>query len=86
MELSANEKAIYGILLLVLIMVNPPVINIVSNYAQAHPFVLGWPTLLVWLNAWYVIAIIAFLVAVLTILSWEKDSGSGRYFPVSCSG
>lgn len=73
MKLSANEKAIYGILLLVLIMVNPPAVNIVSNYAKTHPFILGWPTLLVWLNTWYVIAIIAFLAGILTIRSWKKD-------------
>ena len=49
MKLSTNEKAVYAIFLLVLIMVNPPIVNIVSDYAKTHPFVLGWPTLLVWL-------------------------------------
>lgn len=73
MKLSTNEKAVYAIFLLVLIMVNPPIVNIVSNYAKTHPFVLGWPTLLVWLNAWYIIALIDFLVGVLTIRSWKKD-------------
>lgn len=73
MKLSASEKAVYGIFILVLIMVNPPVVNIVSDYAKTHPFILGWPTLLVWLNAWYVTAIIAFLIGSLTIRSWKKD-------------
>lgn len=73
MKLSTNEKAVYAIFLLVLIMVNPPIVNIVSDYAKTHPFVLGWPTLLVWLNAWYIIALIDFLVGVLTIRSWKKD-------------
>ena len=73
MKLSTNEKAVYAIFLLVLIMVNPPIVNIVSDYAKTHPFVLGWPTLLVWLNAWSIIALIDFLVGVLTIRSWKKD-------------
>ena len=73
MKLSTNEKAVYAIFLLVLIMVNPPVVNLVSDYAGTHPFILGWPTLLVWLNAWYIIALIDFLVGVLTIRSWKKD-------------
>ena len=73
MKLSTNEKAVYAIFLLVLIMVNPPIVNIVSDYAKTHPFVLGWPTLLVWLNAWYIIALIDFLGGVLTIRSWKKD-------------
>ena len=73
MKLSTNEKAVYAIFLLVLIMVNPPIVNIVSDYAKTHPFVLGWPTLLVWLNAWYIIALIDFLVGVIVIRSWKKD-------------
>ncbi len=73
MKLSANEKAVYAVFILVLIMVNPPIVNIVSDYAASHPFILGWPTLLVWLNVWYIIAIIDFLVGVLVIRSWKKD-------------
>ncbi len=73
MKLSANEKAVYAVFILVLIMVNPPIVNIVSDYATSHPFILGWPTLLVWLNVWYIVAIIDFLVGVLVIRSWKKD-------------
>lgn len=73
MKLSRGEKTVYAILLLVLIMVNPPIVNMVSDYAAAHPFLFGWPTLLVWLNLWYVVGIIDFLAGVLTIRSWKKD-------------
>lgn len=73
MKLSRGEKTVYAVLVLVLIMVNPPVVNLVSNYAGSHPFILGWPTLLVWLNLWYVVGIIDFLAGVLTIRSWKKD-------------
>ena len=73
MKLSRGEKTVYAILLLVLIMVNPPIVNMVSDYAAAHPFIFGWPTLLVWLNLWYVVGIIDFLAGVLTIRSWKKD-------------
>ena len=73
MRLSKGEKIVYGIFILVLIMVNPPIVNLVSDFAKTHPFVLGWPTLLVWLDVWYVAAIVAFLVGVLKIKAWKKD-------------
>lgn len=73
MRLSKGEKIVYGIFILVLIMVNPPIVNLVSDFAKPHPFVLGWPTLLVWLDVWYAAAIVAFLVGVLKIKAWKKD-------------
>jgi len=73
MRLSMGEKFVYGIFFLVLLMVNPPILNIVNNYALENPFILGWPTLLVWLDFWYVAAIVDFLVGVITIKSWKKD-------------
>ncbi|MGE5631916.1 MAG: hypothetical protein ACM3TR_12585 [Caulobacteraceae bacterium] len=73
MKLSAGEKFVYGIFVLVLIMVNPPILNSINNYAVKNPFTFGWPTLLVWLDFWYVIAVVDFLVGVITIKSWKKD-------------
>jgi len=73
MKLSTGEKFVYGIFVLVLIMVNPPVLNSINNYALLNPFTFGWPTLLVWLDFWYVVAIVNFLVGVITIKSWKKD-------------
>lgn len=76
MKLSLGEKIVYAIFILVLIMVNPPVLNLVNNYALQQPFTLGWPTLLVWLDFWYVVAIAAFLIGILKIKSWKKDYGN----------
>ena len=73
MKLSRGEKIVYSILILVLIMVNPPIVSQVSTYAETHPFILGWPTLLVWLNFWYAAGIVAFLIGALKIKSWRKD-------------
>ncbi len=73
MKLSTGEKIVYGIFILVLIMVNPPVLNLVNNYVLQKPFTFGWPTLLVWLDFWYVVAIIDFLIGVLKIKSWKKE-------------
>ena len=73
MKVSKGEKIVYGIFVLVLIMVNPPIVHQISDFAETNPFVLGWPTLLVWLDVWYAVAIVAFLVGVLKIKAWKKD-------------
>lgn len=72
MKSSGWSKVIYGIFILVLIMVNPPIVYYVSDYAGTHPFVLGWPTLLVWLDFWYFVGIAAFVIGALTIESWKR--------------
>ncbi len=73
MKPSKGEKLVYGTFILVLIMVNPPVLNVINRYAIQKPFTMGWPTLLVWLDFWYVAAIAAFLAGALKIKSWNKD-------------
>lgn len=73
MRLSKGEKWVYAVFLIVLVMVNPPVVNLVSRCAEIHPFLWGWPTLLVWLDGWYCLAMGAFLVGALFIRSWKRD-------------
>ncbi len=73
MKLSIGEKVVYAIFVLVLLMVNPPLLNGINNYALEKPFTFGWPTMLVWLDFWYIVAVVDFLVGVITIKSWKKD-------------
>lgn len=73
MKISKGEKIVYGIFIFVLIMVNPPIINLFNNYCIKNPLTFGWPTMLIWLNFWYAVAVIAFLIGVLKIKSWKKD-------------
>ncbi|GFI62097.1 hypothetical protein IMSAG049_01270 [Clostridiales bacterium] len=73
MKISKGEKIVYAIFIIVLIMVNPPILNFVNDYAINNPLTFGWPTLLVWLNLWYIIAIIDFLIGAIKIKSWKKD-------------
>ncbi|MCJ7690652.1 MAG: hypothetical protein MUO60_15240 [Clostridiaceae bacterium] len=73
MKLSRNEKFVYGVFILVLIMINPPILNIVNSYVLENPLTLGWPTMFIWLEFWYLVAIIDFFVGIITIKSWKKD-------------
>ncbi|WP_052447564.1 hypothetical protein [Clostridium polynesiense] len=73
MKITTGEKIVYSILLLSLIMVNPPILNYVNNYAVDNPIMFNRPTMYLWLQLWYFIAIIAFLIGAVTIKRWKKD-------------
>lgn len=73
MKRSKGEVIIYIILILSLIMVNPPVLNLVNNYVKMKPLTFGYPTLWLWLQLWYIIAIITFLIGAIKLKSWRKN-------------
>lgn len=73
MKISKGEKRLYIILILSLIMVNPPVLNVINNYAKENPILWNYPTLWLWLQFWYIIGIIAFLIGAIKIKSWNKE-------------
>ena len=45
----------YIILMLSVLMVNPPILPFVNTYCAAHPMTFGWPTLFLWLEFWYAV-------------------------------
>lgn len=73
MKISKGEKTIYFIFIISLIMVNPPVLNLVNNYAETKPLTWGYPTLWLWLQLWYLIAIVAFLIGAIKLGNWQKE-------------
>jgi len=79
MKISKGEKKVYAILIISLIMLNPPVLNIVNNYAKIKPLTWNYPTLWLWLQLWYLIAIITFLLGAIKIDNWKKEyRGDGK--------
>jgi len=73
LRLSKGEKIVYALLILSLVMLNPPVLNVINSYAKKNPLTLNYPTLWLWLQLWYIVAIAAFLVGAIKIKSWRKD-------------
>jgi len=71
--MGKSEKWFYVILLLWLLMVNPPVVTWVNEYARSHPLTFGWPTLWVWLEFWYVAGIAGFALAAAKLPAWNRD-------------
>ncbi|MCI1958525.1 MAG: hypothetical protein LKJ25_02755 [Clostridia bacterium] len=86
MKLSKGEKILCSVFILVLIMVNPPVINIVNDYCINNPIMSGWPTMLIWLNLWYIVAIVAFLIGALKIKTWKKDFDEKQFKNIKKEG
>lgn len=54
-------------------MVNPPIMNVVNNYVKTKPLLWGYPTLWLWLQFWYIVAIITFLIGAIKLESWKKE-------------
>lgn len=73
LRLSKGEKIFYTIIIIALLMVNPPILNIINGYAKTNPLMLGYPTLWIWLQFWYGVVVAAFLVGVLKIANWKKE-------------
>lgn len=63
--------AFYIILVIGVLMVNPPILPIVNDFCVAHPLMGGWPTLFLWLEFWYVVMIVDFLVAAFRLKAWD---------------
>ena len=70
-KLSRGEIVFYAIILFSLVMVNPPVLMFINQYAIGTPLTFRLPTLWVWLQFWYVLMIISFLVAAIRIKRWR---------------
>ena len=70
-KISRGEIAFYVIIVLSLIMVNPPILGMINRYAMANPLTFRLPTIWVWLQFWYTLMIVSFLVAAIRIKRWN---------------
>lgn len=73
MKLGKKEKMVYFVLILTLIMVNPPILNLVNDYAKENPLLWKFPTLWIWLQLWYLVGIITFLIGAISIKNWKRE-------------
>ncbi len=61
----------YIVLIVSVLMVNPPIVYLFNNYCVAHPITLGWPTMFLWLEFWYTVMVIDFVVCALKLKAWN---------------
>ena len=76
----------YVILVVSVLMVNPPILPLINNYCVAHPILFGWPTLYLWLELWYGIMIVDFLVAAIALKPWNCAQDEKEIVPVERKG
>lgn len=72
MTIFKKEKFYICVFLIVMLAVNPPILNIVNKYAQENLLTFGYPTVWVWLTFWYTLAIITFLIGAIVLPAWKK--------------
>lgn len=70
-KLSKGEWVFYIILVISVLMVNPPILGVVNQYCIANPLTFSYPTLWLWLEFWYVVMIVDFVVAAVKIKRWN---------------
>ena len=82
MKKSKGRFWSYLILLIGVLMVNPPVVYMVNEYCVAHPMLFGWPTMFLWLEFWYIVMVADFLIAAFTLKEWDCHQDEKEIVPV----
>ena len=72
----------YVILVVSVLMVNPPILPLINNLCVANPITFGWPSMYLWLELWYGIMIIDFLVAAIALKPWNCAQDNEEIVPV----
>lgn len=75
--MTTGEKIFFLIVLVALILSNPPVLSYVNNYCTTHPLTLGLPTFWVYLTSVWTVVIIAFGIAAWKLEAWNKEPALG---------
>ena len=68
---SRGEIIFYVILGISIIMVNPPILMLINQYAATTPMIFNLPTIWIWLQFWYVVMMASFLIAAIRIKRWS---------------
>ena len=81
-KMSKGTIAFYVILVVSVLMVNPPIVYWVNDYCVQHPITFGWPTMFLWLELWYTVMVVDFLVAAIKLKAWNCHQDKKEIIPV----
>lgn len=76
MSHSFGEKFFYFVMFVSIVMTNPPILTIVNDYCKINPLTWSFPTMWLWLEVWYGVMILNFLIAAFTIKAWDCSQDS----------
>lgn len=86
MKRSSGLFWFYAVLLFSVLMVNPPILNAVNAYCQGTPLTFGFPTLWLWLEFWYGVMILDFLVTAIALKEWDCSQDASPIVPEEREG
>ena len=69
------------ILIVSVLMVNPPIVYLFNDYCVENPITFGWPTMFLWLEFWYTVMVVDFLVAAIKLKAWDCHQDGTEIVP-----
>ena len=81
-NLSKGTILFYVVLVISVLMVNPPIVYLVNDYCVANPITFGWPTMFLWLEFWYTVMVGDFLIAAWKLKAWDCHQDQKEIVPV----
>ena len=72
----------YLVLVISVIMVNPPIVYMVNDYCVQHPLTAGWPTMFLWLEFWFTVMVVDFVIAAWKLKEWDCHQDQKEIVPV----
>ena len=71
--MNKGEKWFFIIIAAMIIAVNPPILNIINNFSENNLLTFGLPTFWLWLEFWYAVGAITFLIAAIKLDKWKEE-------------
>ena len=53
-----------------------------NDYCVEHPLLLGWPTMYIWLEFWFLVMIADFIIAAYKLKAWDCRQDQKPIVPV----
>lgn len=70
-KFSKGEIWFYVVLIISVLMVNPPILGIINRYCEAHLLTFSFSTMWLWLEFWFTVMTVDFVIAALKIKRWS---------------
>ena len=82
MKKSKGTFWFFLILVVSVLMVNPPIVYLFNDYCVENPITFGWPTMFLWLEFWYTVMVVDFIVAAIKLKAWDCHQDEKEIVPV----
>lgn len=82
MKKSKGTLWFFLILVVSVLMVNPPIVYLFNDYCVENPITFGWPTMFLWLEFWYTVMVVDFIVAAIKLKAWDCHQDKNEIVPV----